>query len=366
MAINKKTTKKKPAPVKAKAKPAQKKPASKTVAVKAKPALNAAKPAAKEGTKKQQPKIPASAAAATPAQKRGLPLKKQGSVEDGKNPPPAKTETVATKPEPKQANLPLETDEFSRSDEDKSDGSIITTAADAIKKMIKKGKDRGYVTLDEINAALPQDKINSDLIEDTMAMLSEMGIGVTEGDEEEAPKAEKEGEEGEEGEEKEKPAEEESGNVNEDLGRTDDPVRLYLREMGSVELLSREGEIAIAKRIEAGREMMIGGICESPLTIQAILGWHDALNEGKMLLRDIIDLEATYGGAPTSEAEMLSEPEVAPKEEEEKPEEEGEGGFDDEEQENLSLPRRKWSKPTFASSSRSPRNTPTAACSSST
>src|ERR1019366_3128399 len=137
-----------------------------------------------------------------------------------------------------------------------------------------------------------QDKINSDLIEDTMAMLSEMGISVTEGDEDEAPKEKKEGEE-----------EEEKGNVNEELGRTDDPVRLYLREMGSVELLSREGEIAIAKRIEAGREMMIGGICESPLTFQAILGWHDALNDSKMLLRDIIDLEATYGGAPTNESD---------------------------------------------------------------
>ncbi len=118
-------------------------------------------------------------------------------------------------------------------------------------------------------------------------------------------------------------------------------MRLYLREMGSVELLSREGEIAIAKRIEAGREMMIGGICESPLTIQAILGWHDALNEGKMLLRDIIDLEATYGGGPSSEAEMLGEGESASVEEpgEEKPEgAEGEGDFDSEgDEENLSL-----------------------------
>ncbi|MFA5041034.1 MAG: RNA polymerase sigma factor RpoD, partial [Bdellovibrionales bacterium] len=248
---------------------------------------------------------------------------------------PALKAPVAAKPSPKQAVLPLpEAGETPKPDDD----AIISATADAIKKMIKKGKERGYVTIDEINAALPQDKINSDLIEDTMAMLSEMGISVTEGDEDEAPKAEKEGEEGEEKEEKE----EESGNVNEDLGRTDDPVRLYLREMGSVELLSREGEIAIAKRIEAGREMMISGICESPLTIQAILGWHDALNDGKMLLRDIIDLEATYGGAPTSEAEMLGEgesAEVVAEEPEEKPEGEGEGegGFDDEEQENLSL-----------------------------
>ncbi|MDR3423914.1 MAG: RNA polymerase sigma factor RpoD [Alphaproteobacteria bacterium] len=223
----------------------------------------------------------------------------------------------------------LEANDAPKTEDDKTEAPIIDTAAEAIKQMIKKGKDRGYVTIDEINAALPQDKLNSDLIEDTMAMLSEMGISVTEGDDDEAPKAEKEGEEGEE---------EEKGNVNEDLGRTDDPVRLYLREMGSVELLSREGEIAIAKRIEAGREMMISGICESPLTIQAILGWHDALNDGKMLLRDIIDLEATYGGAPTNEAEMLGEGESAEAAEEEKPEgEEGEVAFDDEEQENLSL-----------------------------
>ncbi|MFY9287534.1 MAG: RNA polymerase sigma factor RpoD [Alphaproteobacteria bacterium] len=223
-----------------------------------------------------------------------------------------------------------------KTEEDKSEAPIIENAVEAIKKMIKKGKERGYVTIDEINAALPQDKINSDMIEDTMAMLSEMGISVAEGDdEEEKEKKPKEGEEGEEEEKEEK--------ASDELGRTDDPVRLYLREMGSVELLSREGEIAIAKRIEAGREMMIGGICESPLTIQAILSWHDALNEGKMLLRDIIDLEATYGGGPSNEAEMLGEGESAqPAEEpeEEKPEgEEGEGGFSEEgdEQENLSL-----------------------------
>jgi RNA polymerase primary sigma factor len=200
--------------------------------------------------------------------------------------------------------------------------------------MIKKGKERGYVTIDEINAALPQDKINSDMIEDTMAMLSEMGISVAEGDDDEEKKPKAEGDEDKGDEEKEKEEDE--------LGRTDDPVRLYLREMGTVELLSREGEIAIAKRIEAGREMMIGGICESPLTIQAILSWHDAANEGKMLLREIIDLEATYGGGPSNEAEMLGEGESAQPAEEAEPEkpegEEGEGGFEEgDEQENLSL-----------------------------
>ena len=344
MATTKKQAKKKPAPQAAKAsKPKQKaKPTAKPAAKKAAPKKPVAKtPAPKPAPKKIAPKP----VAKTKPPAKAAPQKAEAKKQEVRNSEISKikVKTVATpaavvkavpapKPETKQARVALDTDDSSKTEEDKTEAPIIETAAEAIKKMIKKGKDRGYVTIDEINAALPQDKINSDLIEDTMAMLSEMGISVTEGDEDEAPKAEKEGEEGEE---------EEKGNVNEDLGRTDDPVRLYLREMGSVELLSREGEIAIAKRIEAGREMMIGGICESPLTIQAILGWHDALNDGKMLLRDIIDLEATYGGAPTNEADMLGEGESAeaPEEEpEEKPEgEEGEAAFDDEEQENLSL-----------------------------
>jgi RNA polymerase primary sigma factor len=350
-------------------KPAHKKPAPAKAKVAAKPTAKAgpksalkSKPAAKAPAKK--PTAPAKVAAAkakpivksTPAKTaKPAPTKHEVKKTEIKKTEIKKTESkkpdlklaaaptaepVAVKklapgpkPEPKISKpSPLDGDD-AKGDDDKAEAPIIESAAEAIKKMIKKGKDRGYVTVDEINAALPPDKINSDLIEDTMAMLSEMGISVTEGDDEEAAKEEKEGEDGEE--------EKEKGNVNEELGRTDDPVRLYLREMGSVELLSREGEIAIAKRIEAGREMMIGGICESPLTIQAILGWHDALNDGKMLLRDIIDLEATYGGAPTNEAEMLGEGEsaVAPAEEpEEKPEaEEGEAAFDDEEQENLSL-----------------------------
>src|SRR5205085_2908512 len=126
-------------------------------------------------------------------------------------------------------------------------------------------------------------------------MLSELGINVVEGEESEDPA--EAGAEAEDGES------EARGNVDDDIGRTDDPVRMYLREMGSVELLSREGEIAIAKRIEAGREMMIGGICESPLTVRALVGWRDALSQGKMLLRDIIDLDATYGSAVLDEAE---------------------------------------------------------------
>jgi RNA polymerase primary sigma factor len=303
---------------------------AKPKAIAKKPAAKIAKPAPKAAAKKPEPK----------SKQLSLPINKPktGPVLFQKKIVPSAPPIPAPKPEGKAAKKPgapaidLKLDE-PKSEDDKTEAPIIETAAEAIKKMIKKGKERGYVTIDEINAALPQDKINSDLIEDTMAMLSEMGISVTEGDEDEAPKEKKEGEE----------EEEEKGNVDADeLGRTDDPVRLYLREMGSVELLSREGEIAIAKRIEAGREMMIGGICESPLTIQAILGWHDALNDGKMLLREIIDLEATYGGGPSNEAEMLGEGEAAEPGEgnEEKPEGEGaEGEFevDGEEQENLSL-----------------------------
>ncbi|MBM3565756.1 MAG: RNA polymerase sigma factor RpoD [Alphaproteobacteria bacterium] len=162
--------------------------------------------------------------------------------------------------------------------------------------MVARGKERGYVTYDEINAVLPPEQVSSEQIEDTMSMLSEMGINIVESEEsEEAAESAEKAEDAE--------GEESGGNVNEaELGRTDDPVRMYLREMGSVELLSREGEIAIAKRIEAGREMMIGGICESPMTIKAIITWHDALLDGKILLRDIIDLEATQGGGPGAAA----------------------------------------------------------------
>lgn len=176
--------------------------------------------------------------------------------------------------------------------EETADSPLLDTMGASVKKMVAKGKERGYVTYDELNAALPPEEASSEQIEDTMAMLSEMGINVVENEEqEEAASNDDEAEE-----KKESSA---AGNVDEnDLGRTDDPVRMYLREMGSVELLSREGEIAIAKRIEAGRDMMIGGICESPLTIQAIVRWHDALMAEEILLREIIDLDATQGGGP--------------------------------------------------------------------
>ncbi|MGH7066732.1 MAG: sigma-70 family RNA polymerase sigma factor, partial [Acetobacteraceae bacterium] len=180
-----------------------------------------------------------------------------------------------------------------------ADATMLDTQSAAVKRLIARGKERGYITFDELNQVLPPDQNSSEQIEDVMAMLNEMGIQVVEGeDSEEAepapPPAEKPQEEAEE---------EPQGNLDEEsLGRTDDPVRMYLRDMGSVELLSREGEIAIAKRIEAGRDMMIGGLCESPLTFRAIVAWHDALRGGRMLLRDIVDLEATQGaGVPPAD-----------------------------------------------------------------
>src|ERR1700719_1795315 len=172
----------------------------------------------------------------------------------------------------------------------------------AVRKMIKAAKKRGYVTHDQVNAVLPSEEVTSDQIEDVFAMLSEMGINVVENEEAEAEDGPEEAreepeEEDNDGElvevQRSTPAETKKSEPGE---RTDDPVRMYLQEMGSVELLSREGEIAIAKRIEAGREAMIAGLCESPLTFQAIIIWRDELNEGKVLLRDIIDLEATYAG----------------------------------------------------------------------
>jgi len=184
------------------------------------------------------------------------------------------------------ASKAANTAEATETREEAADAPLLDTLAAAIKKILARGKERGYLTYDELNAALPHDQVSSEQIEDTMTMLSELGVNLIESEESEEPAVAE--------------ADEADGEVrgnldDDDIGRTDDPVRMYLREMGSVELLSREGEIAIAKRIEAGREMMIGGICENPLTIRAIIGWRDALNEGKMLLREIIDLDATYG-----------------------------------------------------------------------
>src|SRR6201994_4705689 len=167
----------------------------------------------------------------------------------------------------------------------------------AVKKMIKQAKKRGFVTFNQLNEVLPSDTTSPEQIEDIMSMLSDMGINVTEADEAEAEDEKDDGDDDNDNELVEVTQKAVTEVKKSEPGeRTDDPVRMYLREMGTVELLSREGEIAIAKRIEAGREAMIAGLCESPLAFQAIIIWRDELNEGKIFLRDIIDLEATYAG----------------------------------------------------------------------
>jgi RNA polymerase primary sigma factor len=158
----------------------------------------------------------------------------------------------------------------------------------AVKKMIKQAKKRGYVTYEQLNAVMPSEEVTSEQIEDILAMLNEMGINVVETEEDEEIESTELVEVIPKTPAKSKP--------KEPIERTDDPVRLYLREMGSIRLLSRQGEVAIAKRIEAGGEAMISGLCESPLTFQAVIIWRDELNEGKVFLHDIIDLEATYAG----------------------------------------------------------------------
>ena len=180
-----------------------------------------------------------------------------------------------------------------------ADGPLLDLTDAAVKRMIKLAKKRGFVTYAELNAVLPSEEVNSEQIEDILAMLSEMGINVIENEEHDDASPEESAEEEEvEGGDLIEAAQAKTvtARSSEPADRTDDPVRMYLREMGSVELLSREGEIAIAKRIEAGREAMIAGLCESPLTFQAIIIWRDEVNDSKVPLRDIIDLEATYAG----------------------------------------------------------------------
>src|SRR5438552_10316809 len=182
------------------------------------------------------------------------------------------------------------------------DSPLLDLADAAVKRLFRSAKKLGYVNPDQINSVFPSETVNSEQIEDVLAMFSEMGVKVVQSEE-----ASEEGEETRE--EAEEETESEGGELVEvqqkvpakaetkdPTGRTDDPVRMYLREMSSVELPSREGEVAIAKRIEAGREAMIAGLCESPLTFQAVIIWRDELNEGKVFLREIIDLEATYAG----------------------------------------------------------------------
>jgi RNA polymerase primary sigma factor len=194
------------------------------------------------------------------------------------------------------------------------DAPLLDLSDAAVKRLIKTARARGFVTLDQLNAVLPSQEVSPDQIEDTMSMLSDMGITVVESEDAEEGSADRDTDEADDAEDSARslvapslPAA--SATRAEPTDRTDDPVRMYLRDMGSVELLSREGEIAIAKRIEAGREAMIAGLCESPLTFQAIIIWRDELNSAKILLRDVIDLEATYEGP---EAKSAPPPIAAP------------------------------------------------------
>ncbi|HEY0106112.1 MAG TPA: RNA polymerase sigma factor region1.1 domain-containing protein, partial [Rhizomicrobium sp.] len=275
------------------AKPA-KKPAAKTAAAK-KPAAKAsarppaktaaaAKPAAKTTAAAKAKPDPKLAAKAGPAVKAAA---KQPALQ-----PTAKANAKVPVKAGAKAGKPGEETPGD------ADSPLLDMSDVGVRKMIAKAKTRGYVTYDELNKVLPSDKVSSEQIEDTMSMLNEMGINVIESEEQE------------EGADENLPATQEggkevatkTGTAAEQYDRTDDPVRMYLREMGSVELLSREGEIAIAKRIEAGRELMIGALCESPLTFEALTVWRDELNEGKVLLRDIIDLEAMYAVGPEGQA----------------------------------------------------------------
>ncbi|MCG7391803.1 RNA polymerase sigma factor RpoD [Microvirga sp. ACRRW] len=228
--------------------------------------------------------------------------------------------------------------------EQTSDGPLLDLSDAAVKRMIKLAKKRGYVTYDELNEVLPPEEFSSEQIEDVLGQLSEMGINVVESEEtEEGEKAEAEEDEAEGGDLVEasqtRAVAVRETTTKEPTDRTDDPVRMYLREMGSVELLSREGEIAIAKRIEAGREAMIAGLCESPLTFQAIIIWRDELVDARVLLRDIIDLEATYAGpdgkgAPKVDALGEGEAEEEPAAEGEEGMTPPEGEMDDDDLEN--------------------------------
>jgi len=301
-------------------------PAAKTSTAKATSAKGAsAKGApAKPVAGKHAPAKPAAKAAASKAAaSKAAPVKPAlGKAASAKTPaaPPANSKTKSVVQGIKTPMATKAAATAAKKDEPREEGAATTAAPGdsplldstnaSVKKLIAKAKERGYITYDELNAALPSEEMTSEQIEDTMSMLSEMGINVVEGEEQDEPEAEKDSEDSPKAEAYS------GGNIDEDdVGRTDDPVRMYLREMGSVELLSREGEIAIAKRIEAGREMMIGGICESPITIRSLLAWHDALQDGKMLLRDIIDLDATYGAGASDtasdqelEIDVVSEP----------------------------------------------------------
>jgi len=286
------------------------KPATKSAAkVQAKPPVKAKTPPAKPAAVvKPMPPVAAKTVAKTAAKTAAKTMPAAPAKNTAKTPAKDMKSIVknVAKAAADRAAIPLKGKAQGKEETAEKDGEatpdtplpLLDLSDAAVKKMIKQAKKRGYITYEQLNQVMPSEEVTSEQIEDTLSMLSEMGINVVEQDDAADEDGEKEEDDDEEGgelvevtarplatTEKKEPSE-----------RTDDPVRMYLREMGSVELLSREGEIAIAKRIEAGREAMIAGLCESPLTFQAIIIWRDELNEGKVFLRDIIDLEATYAG----------------------------------------------------------------------
>ncbi|MBY8820672.1 RNA polymerase sigma factor RpoD [Sphingomonas colocasiae] len=221
------------------------------------------------------------------------------------------------------------------------DAPLIDLNEASLKKLIARAKKRGYITYDQLNEALPQDQMSSDQLEDVMSALNEMGVNIVEN--EDAGEDAEDQTDQDDSDDAADPADGSSGNVaekrKETVDRTDDPVRMYLREMGAVELLSREGEIAIAKRIEAGRDTMILGLCESPITFNAIIDWSNALNEGTMQLREILDLDAMLSKDPAPESLTdedaegdgeISEKTAGPSYKEEEEVEEETSGDDDE------------------------------------
>ncbi len=210
-----------------------------------------------------------------------------------------------------------------------TDGPLLDLTDAGVKKFIKQAKARGYVTMEELNKVLPSEEVTPDAIEDTLAMLSEMGVNVVEAEED-----------AQEQQSTDVAAAASTGVAEAPAkaayDRTDDPVRMYLREMGSVELLSREGEIAIAKRIEAGRDAMISGLCESALTFEAIMVWRDELENNRILLREVIDLDATYGVLNPSSLPGAAQPESEEEEEaEEKPAAEDKPESDDDDDDDF-------------------------------
>ena len=326
MAAQKKTETKKKASAKktaAKKKPAKtavkKKPATKAAAKKA-PAKKAA--AKKTVSKKTKAAVKKAATKKTPAKKAATKTTKQTTAktkvtkttikkaEAAKKAESKKATSVKASPKsapkkiaPKKSAANKNDDDAEDEDDGEDEGSqkrtVKGTLAQIVKKLVKEGKEKGYITYDQLNKALPAEEFSSEQIEDAMSTLSDVGIQMSEGDDSD--------------DDEEEDSYESGGNIaSDDTGRTDDPVRMYLREMGTVELLSREGEIAIAKRIEAGREMMIGGICESPLAIESLIAWYEALQKGDILLREVIDLDATYSGGPGEDHSAKPKPPVTP------------------------------------------------------